>query len=199
MAIHVVGYEEKYRYEGNNRIVNGRSLLNEYYDTADYKSIRPGDLRQLNRNSPPVEFIPAEPFDADLELSNGHHFGTNQVALHDPIENIYYPMFKTDYAAMTQVSSIIKGRVSGRFGFVKRNTKFGIEYLNGKSSPPVENEVAPKDFGKLVDLMLEVAGVPRSELFEYPVNEFESRDRIAKAEKAALKSLEILKLKVAKN
>lgn len=133
MAIHVVGFEEKYRYEGNARVVLGTVLLNDYYDTADYKTLQPGDQRQLNRNSPPVLFSPADPFEADLELSYDHHFGAKQVALYDPLENVYYPMFTSDYISMSRFSTIAKGSVSGRFGFVKKNTTFGVQYLGEKS------------------------------------------------------------------
>lgn len=201
MAIHVVGYEDKFHYEGNRKVITGRALLHELWDTADYKTIHPGDVRPVGRytDSAPIQFVEAEPFDADLELSNDHAFGSSRVALHDPVKNIYYPMFKTDYAHMTSIATVDHGRISGRFGFVKKNTKFGIKYLGDKvSATDTQNEISQATFEKLVDVMLENAGVPRNDLFEYPYNEFESRDLLKKAEATVRRTLGILNLKVEK-
>ena len=202
MAIHVVGYEDKFHYEGNRKVITGRVLLGEFWHTDDYKKLRPGDLRPVGRysDSPPVEFFPAAPFDADLELSGDHSFAHSQITLYNPADNTYYPMFKTDYAKMTTLATVSRGQVSGRFGFVKKNALFGIVYLGDKASSATstQNEISKETFEKLVDVMLENAGVPRDDLYEYPYNEFESRDLLNKAAASVRRTLSILNLKVEK-
>lgn len=53
-------------------------------------------------------------------------------------------------------------------------------------------EVDESTHERLVDSLLDYSGVPRRDLFEYPYNGFESRDRIKAAESTLNKILEIL-------
>lgn len=53
-------------------------------------------------------------------------------------------------------------------------------------------EVSDETRERLVDLFLEHKGVPRKDLFEYPYNEYESRDLINSAEAYVDKVLRIL-------
>lgn len=54
--------------------------------------------------------------------------------------------------------------------------------------------VSKKQFDKMVDEALILNGVPRRELNEYPVNEFESRDRLNRAEASVNRMLKTLGL-----
>jgi hypothetical protein len=49
-----------------------------------------------------------------------------------------------------------------------------------------------KTFDKLVDIVLEHGRTPRKDLYEYPYNEFESRDLIAKAETAVKRIIKVI-------
>lgn len=52
--------------------------------------------------------------------------------------------------------------------------------------------VDSKTFDAMVDVVLRAKGTPRHYLFEYPYNEFESRDILKSAESAVREMLRIL-------
>jgi len=52
--------------------------------------------------------------------------------------------------------------------------------------------VEPATFEKLVDTVLRAKGVPRNRLYEYPYNDYESRDLIKSAESTVREMLRIL-------
>jgi hypothetical protein len=131
MAVHVVGFTDIIRFEGNTPVTRGRELLSEYYDTAEYKKIQPGDSQQPYPSRPYEiwDFVEAKPFSADLHISKDHTIPGSYVTLQDTMTLIYYPMFLQDFVAMASVTTVTRGRVTGHFGFVKRNKMFGINYL----------------------------------------------------------------------
>lgn len=61
------------------------------------------------------------------------------------------------------------------------------------------DKLSKKAFDSLVDIVLEHGGTPRRRLFEYPYNEYESRDLIAKAEKAVKSMVAIIDREKAKD
>lgn len=132
MAVHVIGFRDIIRYDGNTPIYKGRELINEYSDTAEYKALRPGDRVQASRHKPDIfyDFIAADPFNADLVISKDHSFGGPYATLYDAKQDTYYPMFLADFIAMASHTTITHGRVSGKFGFVKKNKNFGITFLS---------------------------------------------------------------------
>lgn len=131
MAVHVVGFTDIIRYEGNTPIFKGRELLSEYNDTAAYKKLKPGDCVRPYVGRPLVvwDFVEAKPFSADLHISRDYTIAGSYVTLQDAKTQIYYPMFLQDFVAMASVSIVVRGRITGRFGFVKKNKMFGINYL----------------------------------------------------------------------
>lgn len=131
MAVHVVGFTDIIRYDGNTPINRGRRLVNEYYNTAEYKQIKPGDSQQpfLNRPHEIWDFVEAKPFSADLEISSEIVFGGPYVTLHNVKTDTYYPMFLQDFVSMASVAIVVRGRITGKFGYVKKNKNFGIVYL----------------------------------------------------------------------
>lgn len=131
MAVHVVGFTDIIRFDGNTPVNHGRELLNEYYDTAAYKRLKPGDSEQPYPSRPHTvwDFVEAKPFSADLHISHDYTIPGSYVTLQDAKTQIYYPMFLQDFVAMASVTIVVRGRVTGRFGFVKKNKMFGINYL----------------------------------------------------------------------
>jgi hypothetical protein len=53
-------------------------------------------------------------------------------------------------------------------------------------------KLSKKTFNQLVDIVLEHGRTPRKELFEYPYNEFESRDLIASAERTVKRMIAVI-------
>lgn len=131
MAIKVVGFTDIIHYDGNEPIFIGRSLLGEYSDTEQYKKLKPGDFEiSSNRFSKSRwDFVAATPFDADLVINEQHYFAGPTVTLYCEKNNTYYAMFISDLIEMASDTVIDHGKVSGRFGYVKRNKNFGITYL----------------------------------------------------------------------
>lgn len=131
MPIHVVGFKDIIRFEGNTPVKHGRELLHEYYDTASYKELKAGDFEvpYINRPHEVWDFVEAKPFIADLNVSTENSYGAKTVTLYDVKHDTYYPMFLQDFIAMASQAIIVRGRVTGRFGFVKKNKNFGINYL----------------------------------------------------------------------
>lgn len=130
MAVHVVGFTDIIRFDGNTPVHHGRRLVDEYYNTAEYKKIQPGDSQQPFSGRPYEvwDFVEAKPFSADLTISHDHSFSGPYVTLQDFKTGIYYPMFYLDFIAMAAQAIIIRGRVTGSFGYVKKNKNFGIVY-----------------------------------------------------------------------
>jgi hypothetical protein len=56
----------------------------------------------------------------------------------------------------------------------------------------MSEKLSKKTFDSLVDIVLEHGGTPRRRLFEYPHNDFESRDLIAKAESAVKRIVAVI-------
>jgi hypothetical protein len=131
MAVHVVGFTDIIRFDGNTPVNHGRRLVDEYYNTAAYMQIQPGDSQQPFSGRPHEiwDFVEAKPFSADLEITTKFYFGPNHVTLHNVKTDTYYPMFLQDFVAMASVAIVIRGRITGRFGYVKKNKNFGINYL----------------------------------------------------------------------
>lgn len=131
MAVHVVGFTDIIRFDGNTPVNHGRRLLDEYYNTAEYKKIKPGDSQQPFSRRPHEiwDFVEAKPFSTDLTISHDYSFAGPYVTLQDAKTGIYYPMFLSDFVAMASDAIVVRGRVTGHFGFVKRNKSFGINYL----------------------------------------------------------------------
>lgn len=132
MAVHVIGFKDIIRYNGNTPVYKGRELINEYSNTAEYKALKPGDRVRPFYYKPEVfyDFIAADPFVAELVISKDHGFGGPYATLYDAKTDTYYPMFLGDFISMAERTTISHGRVSGKFGFVKKNKNFGITYLS---------------------------------------------------------------------
>lgn len=54
------------------------------------------------------------------------------------------------------------------------------------------DKLSKKAFDSLVDIVLEHGGTPRRRLYEYPYNDFESRDLITKAETAVKRIVAVI-------
>jgi hypothetical protein len=130
MAVHVVGFTDIVRFEGDTPIFKGREMLHEYYDTAAYKALKPGDSEVAHRTRPDItnDFVEAKPFSADLTISTEHSIPGPYVTLYHAKMDTYYPMFYLDFITMAAQAIIIRGRVTGSFGYVKKNKNFGIIY-----------------------------------------------------------------------
>lgn len=130
MAVHVVGFRDNIRFEGNTPVYHGRQLLHEYYNTVAYKALKPGDREQpyVNRPHEVWDFVEAKPFYTDLSISTDHSIPGPYVTFHDVKTDTYYPMFYLDFISMASQAIIIRGRVTGKFGYVKKNKNFGIIY-----------------------------------------------------------------------
>lgn len=134
MAIHAVLFTDAWRYnENNDREVFGRILFPEFWNTKQYKTLKPGDVIEYSPTRWDVEA--ANPFDAELEVSEDYPFGSNYVTMHDKAKNVFYPMFCSDFVYMTTQTVVDHGRVSGRFGYVKKNKSFGIYWLSAPLNP----------------------------------------------------------------
>lgn len=131
MALHVVGFTDIVRFEGNSPNILGRKLLMDYYDTAKFKSLLPGDTETPYSHRPwdVIEFVSAEPFNARLTVTDKYSYGGPYVTLHDSETNTYYPMFYADFVSMAGRTVVNHGTVSGQFGYVKKNKNFGIIFL----------------------------------------------------------------------
>lgn len=136
MPAHVVGFYDLVEYEdipnqGRVPAFLGRALLWAVYESADYKNIQPGDRKSIYpfRKNELVDFVAPTPFVAELKLSDKNHYAGNTVTLYDELNSTYYPMFVSDFMAMVKIAVLTRGRVTGRFGFVKKNINFGIVYL----------------------------------------------------------------------
>lgn len=130
MALHVVGFTNITRFEGNTPVFLGRELVSEYSDTKAFKALKPGDREIPWPSRPQVvyDFVAADHFGADLYMAHDYAFGSQYVTLHDKKTNTYYPMFYGDFAAMAEKAIIVRGRITGKFGYVKKNKNFGITY-----------------------------------------------------------------------
>lgn len=137
MAVHVVGFMDSCR-SRDGRILKvssgARELLWAVYNTDEYKSLKPGDRKSTFPLDPDeyVDFVDPEPFNADLSLIQPNYYSNSTVTFHDELNDIYYPMFTADFMKMVYVSVLNRGRVSGRFGYIKKNVNFGIIYLGEK-------------------------------------------------------------------
>lgn len=131
MTLHAVGFADIIRFEGDTPVKLGRELLSEYYDTAAFKNLKPGDREIPYSHRPWVvyDFVEAKPFLADLSVSTDYSIPGPYVTLHDVKHDTYYPMFYRDFIAMVPQVIIVRGRITGRFGYVKKNKNFGINYL----------------------------------------------------------------------
>jgi hypothetical protein len=131
MAVHVVGFTDIIHYEGNTPIFKGRQLLTAIYDTKEYKALKPGDQKSIYPYSADtiIDFVAPTPFIADLTVNTENQYPEKTVTLYDQKHDTYYPMFLADFLAMVSQAIFIRGRVTGRFGYVKKNTNFGIVYL----------------------------------------------------------------------
>jgi hypothetical protein len=131
MAVHVVGFTDIIHYEGNTPIFKGHMLLEAFYNTSEYKALKPGDRQSIYPHKPNhlVDFVAPDPFIADLTLSTENIYGEKIMTLYNMKNDTYYPMFLSDFISMVSQAILIRGRVTGRFGYVKKNTNFGINYL----------------------------------------------------------------------
>lgn len=131
MAVHVVGFTDIIRYDGNTPVFKGRQLLEEYYNTSNFKKLKPGEIEVPYPHTPERrwEFVAATPFNADLEISNDFTFGGPYVSLYMRSTNTYYPMFHSDFITMAENTVIDHGRFSGMFDYVKKNKNFGIRHI----------------------------------------------------------------------
>lgn len=133
MAVHVVGFTDIIHYDENNaQIYKGRGLLGAIYNTAEYKAIKPGDQVSIYPYAADclIDFIAPTPFVAELTVNTENQYPEKAITLYDREHNTYYPMFLSDFISMvSQASVITSGRITGRFGYVKKNTNFGIVYL----------------------------------------------------------------------
>lgn len=129
MAIKTVAFVEDFYYDGNTRVHRGTKLLEEFFDTKTYRKLNPGDLYEVKtyRGTEILEMVAAEPFDATLRIVTG---GAKTITLLDEKNMVSYPMFYSDFASMSMNSTITYGVVTGRFGFVKKNVNFGIEFIS---------------------------------------------------------------------
>lgn len=129
MAVKTVTFVEDFRYDGNTKIHKGMKLLEEFYDTKAYKSLNPGDIYSYTdyRGKVDLEMVSAEPFKATLRVLTN---GDKTVTLIDDENKIKYPMFHSDFVYMAMKTTIERGVVTGVFGFVKKNIRFGIEFLS---------------------------------------------------------------------
>lgn len=139
MPAHVVGFYDLVEYEdvpnqGRVPAFLGRSLLWAIYSRADYKSIQPGDRKSIYpfAENEFVDFVAPTPFVAELTLCDKNRYPGSTVTLHDELNGTYYPMFTADFMKMVKIAVLNRGRVSGRFGYVKKNINFGIVYLGEK-------------------------------------------------------------------
>lgn len=139
MPAHAVGfydYIEHVDVQNQGRVPTflGRALLWAVYERADYKNIQPGDRKSIYpfKQNEFVDFVAPTPFVADLKLTDVNHYPGSTVTLYDELNSIYYPMFMSDFMAMVRNTTLNRGRVTGRFGYVKKNINFGIIYLGEK-------------------------------------------------------------------
>lgn len=56
----------------------------------------------------------------------------------------------------------------------------------------MSEKVSKKAFDQMVNIVLEHGGTPRKRLYEYPYNDFESRDLIASAERAVKRIVAVI-------
>lgn len=56
----------------------------------------------------------------------------------------------------------------------------------------MSEKVSKKAFDQMVNIVLEHGGTPRKRLYEYPYNDFESRDLIANAERAVKRIVAVI-------
>lgn len=131
MAVHVVGYTDVIHYEGNTPVFKGRMLLMAVYNTAEYKALKPGEQKSIYPYDPGhlIDFVAPDPFFADLKVSSENIYGDKAVTFYSFKNDTYYPMFLSDFMAMVKITVLNCGQVTGRFGYVKKNTNFGIVYL----------------------------------------------------------------------
>lgn len=131
MAVHVVGFTDIIWNETNGPTYKGRQLLMAIYDTKEYKALKPGDQKSIYPydSNHLIDFVAPEPFVADLTVSAENVYGEKAVTFYNVKNDTYYPMFLSDFLAMVSQAILIRGRVTGRFGYVKKNTNFGIIYL----------------------------------------------------------------------
>lgn len=133
MAVHVVGFTDIIHYdESNTQVYKGRGLLGAIYNTAEYKATQPGDQKSIYPYAADcmVDFVAPIPFVAELTVNTENQYPEKTMTLYDRKLDTYYPMFLSDFISMVSQAAVINhGRVTGRFGYVKKNTNFGIVYL----------------------------------------------------------------------